>query len=109
MTLMDEQEYRRVVDAALGRISRWVDGLDQDEIDFTSGDGLLTLEFADGTRYVLNRQTAARQLWFAAGARAWHYRWDGTRWVDDRDGHALDAHVADVVADKVGHRLPPLP
>ena len=27
-------------------------------------------------RYVLNRQTATNQMWFAAGASAWHFAFD---------------------------------
>jgi len=40
---------------------------------------LLTIEFPDDARFVLNRQTGASQMWLAAGARAWHYRWDPAR------------------------------
>ena len=58
--------------------------------------------FADGTRYVLNRQAAANQMWFAAGARAWHYDWADGTWVDDRDGHELYANVQRTVVEKLG-------
>jgi CyaY protein len=72
---MDEQAYRRAADACLERVARWLDDLE--EIDVMPGDGLVTLEFEDGTRFVLNRQAAAHQMWLAAGARAWHYAWSG--------------------------------
>ena len=107
---MDRQEYLHLVDACLRDVERWVCGLDEEEVDFATGDGLLTIEFTDGARFVLNRQTPASQMWFAAGARAWHYRWDPARrtWVDDRDGHELYARLAEVVADKLGHPVAPL-
>jgi frataxin-like iron-binding protein CyaY len=46
-------------------------------------------------------------VWFAAGARAWHYNWDeaGARWVDDRDGHALYDNLARVVTEKLGRKV----
>ena len=71
-------------------IEGWLEKFDPDEVDYSVSDGVITIEFADGARYVLNRQTAASQMWFAAGARAWHYDWNEARgaWVDDRDGHA---------------------
>jgi hypothetical protein len=50
-------------------------------------------------------------MWFAAGARAWHYGWDAGRcsWCDDRDGHELFARLGDVVGQKLGVRLAPPP
>jgi frataxin-like iron-binding protein CyaY len=43
-------------------------------------------------------------MWFAAGARAWHYGWspDKKTWLDDRDGHDLYERIAEVVSQKVG-------
>ena len=69
--------------------------------------GIVTMEFEDGARFVLNRQSAARQIWLAAGARAWHYRWDESAgaWVDDRDGHELFGRLAAEVGGKLGIRL----
>jgi CyaY protein len=101
---VDATEYLHLVDACLERVVSWLDSLEVDEVDFSAGDGLLTIEFEDGARFVLNRQTPARQMWFAAGARAWHYDWDPEtgRWVDDRDGHDLHERVAEVVTERLG-------
>jgi CyaY protein len=55
----------------------------------------------------LNRQTATDQMWFAAGARAWHYDWDAAReiWLDDRDGHELFGRIAEVISTKIGRTV----
>ena len=107
MRAMDRQEFLRRADEALERVAASLEDVDPDEIDFALTDGVITLEFADKKRYVLNRQTAADQLWLAAGARAWHYDWDAERaaWVDDRDGHELFARVAEVVSQKLGRSV----
>ena len=67
-------------------------------------DGVVTIEFPGGTKYVLNRQAAANQMWFAAGARAWHYDWNDEKqqWLDDRDGHGLFDKIGEVVSEKIG-------
>jgi CyaY protein len=100
---VDAQHFAQLADACIEQVIRWLDGLDVDAVDFSAGDGLLSIEFEDGTRFVLNRQTAARQMWFAAGTRAWHYDWDAAaeRWADDRDGHDLHARIAEAVAEKL--------
>ena len=104
---MDEQEFLRAADACLERAARWLGDLE--DLDVTAGDGLVTVEFDDGTRFVMNRQSAARQMWLAAGARAWHYGWDAARasWRDDRDGHELFARLGEVVGAKLGVSLEP--
>ena len=102
MTPLDLQEYLQLADACLEHYANALEEFDPDEVDFYSADGVLTLEFADGTRYVLNRQTAASQMWFAAGARAWHYDWSGEAWINDRDGHELGDCVSRSVSEKIG-------
>jgi CyaY protein len=104
---MEQREYLRRADACLARVAAWLEGFDPDELDFATSDGVVTLEFPDKTRYVLNRQAAANQMWFAAGARAWHYGWDDARgtWIDDRDGHELSINLARVVSEKLGRSV----
>ena len=104
---MDEREYLQAAEACLDRAGRWLGDLE--DLDVLTGDGLVAIEFDDGTRFVLNRQAAAQQVWLAAGARAWHYRWDAGRqaWLDDRDGHELFANLRDVVAAKLDAPVPP--
>jgi iron-sulfur cluster assembly protein CyaY len=106
---MDDHEYHLAADACLERVMRWLG--DVEEFDVTASDGLVTVEFEDGTRFVLNRQSAAHQMWLAAGARAWHYGWDVARasWRDDRDGHELFTRIGEVVAEKLGTPLAPPP
>ena len=102
---MDPQEYQRCAETCLRRVAAWLEGFDPDEVDYSVGDGKVTLEFPDGMRFVLNRQGAASQMWFAAVDRAWHYDWDPQRetWVDDRDGRDLYANLADAVGRKLAH------
>ena len=106
---LDDARFRALSDACLAAHADWLASFDPDELDFRSADGVLTLEFGDGTRFVLNRQSATRQMWYAAGARAWHYDWDLARrtWHDDRDGHELAGNVARTVAEKLGRPIEP--
>lgn len=105
---MDKQLYIKRADECLARVSRWLEAFDPDELDYSTTDGVVSLQFPDGVRYVLNRQSAASQMWFAAGAKAWHYNWDDAQqtWVDDRDGHRLLDNAAAVVKKKLGREVP---
>ena len=104
---MDQKDFNRRVDETLSRVERWLETFDPDELDYSTSDGVITIEFADRMRYVLNRQTAASQMWLAAGARAWHYGWDdaNSTWLDDRDGHRLLDNLSRVVSEKLGRSV----
>ncbi|MCC7014073.1 MAG: iron donor protein CyaY [Planctomycetes bacterium] len=104
---MDPMLYHRRVDECLARVAEWLEDFDPDELDYSTTDGVVSLHFADGARYVLNRQSAASQMWFAAGAKAWHYSWDEDlgQWLDDRDRHELFANLVRVVEAKLGRKV----
>ena len=102
---MDRSEFVGLADQCLDLVAGWLEDFDADEVDFETTDGVITIEFPDRTRFVLNRQAAANQMWFAAGARAWHYNWNGTAWCDDRDQHALLGRIQEVISEKLGRGL----
>ena len=104
---MDPHEFSRLSSACIDRVIAWLDAFDPDELDYESADGVVTLEFADRQRFVLNRQAGNHQMWFAAGVRAFHYDWnpETERWLDDRDGHELFEKIAQVVGDKLGRSV----
>ena len=101
---MDTKTFEHLADRCLDSVANWLEDFDPDELDFSTTDGVVVLEFADGVRYVLNRQAGSSQMWFAAGARAWHYDYDADneRWLDDRDGHELFTNVQRAVEEKLG-------
>ena len=104
---MESSEFSKRADACLDQVTDWLEDFDPDELDFAPADGVVTLEFADGMKFVLNRQSAANQMWFAAGARAWHYDWHGEReaWIDDKEGVDLLRRLEEVVSQKLGRAV----
>ena len=104
---MTEPEFQQEAEKYLARVAAWIDRLDDEGIDRSTSDGIVTLEFDDGVKYVMNRQSGSHQMWFAAGARAWHYDWKDGAWCDDRDGHRLDERLAEVITAKLGRPVAP--
>ena len=103
---MDQNEYAQAADACLSAVVDWL--ADVEDLDLVTRDGLVQIEFEDGARYVLNRQGAAKQMWLAAGARAWHYDLDAVtgQWLDDRDRHRLHDRLVELLSAKLGRPLP---
>jgi len=105
---MDRPTFLRLADDVIRRIEDWLEDFDPDEVDFSTADGVLKIQFEGGPTYVLNRQTATNEMWYAAGVRAWHYVLDSESqsWRCDKDGHELFEKIASTVAEYLGRPLP---
>ena len=104
---MDHQQFLKLADVTLNRLADWLEPFDPDEVDFSTTDGVVAIDFPDGKKFILNRQIGNDQMWFAAGVRAHHYNWnaEASEWQDDKDGHELFARVAKVVSQKIGREV----
>lgn len=103
---MDEQEFLKLAEAQMTALEQSLDRLqDQGEVDFdveTKPGGILELEFEDGSKIIVNRHAAAREIWVAARSGGFHFRWDGTNWVGTRDGGELMAAIARCMSEQAG-------
>jgi len=95
---MTESEFEILADAALGALERAFDA-GAPEVDVqTKGSGVLEVEFEDGSKMVINRHGAAREIWVAAKSGGFHFRYDGAEWRDTRSGTELFAAVSKLVS-----------
>ena len=98
---LSDVEYQRETSALLARIEsaadRWLQA-DVIDIDTQRTGGLLELSFPDGSKIVINTQPPLHEVWLAARAGGYHYRWVEGRWLDTRDGSefiaALSQHAS---------------
>jgi CyaY protein len=97
---MTPSEFDSLADAMLERIARAVEESGADCDCEPKGSGVLELEFADGSRIVVNRHSAARQIWVAARSGGYHFRWDGSHWVDTRESGELLAALSKLVSEQ---------
>ena len=99
---MDERQFEALAAQALRAIERALDesGIDAD-IELKEG-GVLELEFGNGSKIIVNRHGAAREIWVAARAGGFHFRWDGAAWRDTRDGGELFAALSKLVSAQSG-------
>ena len=100
---MDEPSYLTLAHAAFERIEDMLEDIDAEDVDFDRAGDVLTLQFKNGKKCIVNTQRPTRQIWLAAGVRAWHFDWDGARWVDDKDKTSeLLATIKIVVKEQSG-------
>ena len=99
---MTESEFETLAGAALAALERAFEASAPDADVQSKGEGLLEIEFDDGSKMVINRHTAAREIWVAAREGGFHFRHDGTAWRDTRDGAELFAAVSALVSQQGG-------
>ena len=106
---MNEAEFLSRSEQALHSIEQALEASGVDA-DFELKDGgVLEIEFADGSKLIVNRHAAAREIWLAARSGGFHFRWDGAAWRDTRDGSELFAALSKLVSAHSGQpvRLKP--
>jgi CyaY protein len=99
---MTESEFEALAGAALAALERAFETAAPDADVQTKGSGVLEIEFEDGSKMVINRHSAAREIWVAAKSGGFHFRHDGTAWRDTRDGMELFAAVSKLASQQAG-------
>jgi CyaY protein len=100
---VDDKTFDALARDELREIEDRLAEVDPDDIEITTSDGILKLQLRDGTTIVINSHRAARQIWMAAVASAWHFDpgADG-KWVAAKSGDELRATITGVVKQRIG-------
>jgi CyaY protein len=102
---MNEQEFMAQADAMLARIEEALDRCGGD-FDYELGaGGVLELSFEDGSKIIVNRHGAAREIWVAARSGGYHFKPEGGRWINTRDGSELLAALARCIEEQSGEAI----
>jgi CyaY protein len=102
---MNESQFEALAGQALEKIERALEASGV-EADFElKGGGILEIEFDDGSKIIINRHGAAREIWVAARSGGFHFRWDGSAWRDTREGGELFAALSRLVSQQGGQSV----
>ena len=98
---MDDKEFEKIAYDELGRIEKSLGTLDG--VDADLADGILTLEFDEGPKVVINSHSAARQIWMAANLAAAHFSYDPktSRWFDSKTGQELWDRLDSILGERL--------
>jgi CyaY protein len=106
---MNESEFEALAGAALEAIERALESVADASgvnLDFELKEGgILEIEFDDGSKIIVNRHGAAREIWVAARSGGFHFRWDGAAWRDTREGSELFAALSRLVSQQGGQSV----
>lgn len=110
---LTDADYHRITAALLAHIEATADRWLQDDvvdIDTQRTGGLLELTLPDRSKVIVNTQPPLHEVWMAARAGGYHYRWDGSAWRDTRDGSEFIESLSRQLGAQAGRalRVPPL-
>jgi CyaY protein len=102
---MDEKEFGRRAAETLRKLDDALRDVDGVESDLAAD--ILTLEFEDGAKFVVNSHSAAQQIWMSANMQAWHFAWDdaGQSWRDTRSKAELFSELGKLVSEKLAQAV----
>ncbi|MBL8405997.1 MAG: iron donor protein CyaY [Dechloromonas sp.] len=102
---MDDKDFNRLADETLARIETALEASGAD-LDFELGaGGVLEIEFADDSKIIVNRHGVNREIWVAARAGGFHFRWDGSAWRDTRDNAELLEKLSGLASQQAGESV----
>jgi CyaY protein len=91
----------RAVESGCDRIN---DGSDAD-IDNQRMGGMVTLTFANRSQIIVNLQKPLHEVWLAARAGGFHFRFIQGRWLDTKDGSEFFATLSRCASEQAGQPL----
>jgi CyaY protein len=103
---MTEQEFETRAGEALRKLEAALrDAADELEVDLEAS--ILTLEFADSSKFLLNSHGASQQIWLSANMAAWHFAWHEptSSWRDTKTGAELFTELGLLVGQKLSQPL----
>lgn len=98
---MTETEFEKKSTDTLLRIEQAIEESGAD-IDFEAAGGILTLEFANGSKIIINKQGAAKQIWVAAKSGGYHYGFVDGQWINDQGGGELMSELSRYISEQSG-------
>ncbi len=107
---MNDAEFLSTYKATLTHIEECVEAAivdDNAEIDYESGNDMLTLTFKTGTVAIVSRQSAIKQLWLAARSGGFHFDYDEDEeeWVCTVNDQSLPDMLKEICLEQGGVRI----
>ena len=105
---MTDTEYMDQAEALLRHIElacdRINDATDAD-IDNQRVGGMITLTFGSGSQIIINLQKPLQEVWMAARAGGFHYRFDGRQWADTKGQGEFLEHLSRFASEQASMAL----
>jgi CyaY protein len=105
---MTDSEYLDRADALLKAVESNCDRINDEsdaDVDNQRVGGMVTLTFANRSQVVINQQKPLHEIWLAARAGGFHYRWIDGQWQDTKGQGEFFAALSSNATVQAGREL----
>jgi CyaY protein len=107
---MTDIDYLDRAEAALKAVELACDRINDEsdvDIDNQRTGGMITLTFGNGTQIIINLQKPLQEIWLAARAGGFHYRYDETQgqWTDTKDASEFFTNLTRCASEQAGQAI----
>jgi CyaY protein len=105
---MTELEYLAHAEAALKMVELACDRINDEtdaDIDNQRTGGMITLSFANRSQIIINLQKPLQEIWMAAKAGGFHYKFHSNQWCDTKDSSEFFAALSRYASAQSGRAL----
>ncbi|WP_041376495.1 iron donor protein CyaY [Polaromonas naphthalenivorans] len=105
---MTDLEYQNQAESVLKAIEKACDRLNDEsdvDIDNQRTGGMITLTFSNRSQIIINLQKPLQEIWMAARAGGFHYKFNGEQWTDTKDASEFFANLSRYASEQAGQPL----
>ncbi len=105
---MTDPEFMDRAEALLSGIESRCDKINDDtdaDIDNQRVGGMITLTFRNGSQIIVNLQKPLHEVWLAARAGGFHYKFDGNHWADTKGNGEFLSNLSRYASEQAGAAL----
>jgi CyaY protein len=103
---MTDSEFLVLAEQTLDHIEAAIEQVVEDsdiDIECSRSGNVLDIEFVDnGSKIIINSQAPMKEMWIAARSGGFHYRRDGERWINTRDGSEFFEALSRMATEQAG-------
>ncbi len=105
---MTDLDYLDRAEALLAAVEACCDRINEEtdaDVDNQRVGGMITLSFEDRSQIIINLQKPLQEVWLAARAGGFHYRFDGQAWRDSKGTGEFFADLSRYASQQAGRPL----
>ncbi|WP_028309923.1 iron donor protein CyaY [Derxia gummosa] len=102
---MSPSEFLALADETLNAIEDAVATLgDTTDVDIeaTRSGNVVTIDIDNGSKIIVNSQEPMQEIWLAAKAGGFHFKWNGNAWIDTRGAGEFFAVLSQHASTQAG-------
>src|SRR5512133_430325 len=105
---MTDSEFMDRAEEVLARIENRCDRINDEteaDVDNQRVGGMVTLTFPNGSQIIVNLQKPLHEIWMAAKAGGFHYKFVGAQWIDTKGQGEFFGNLSRYASEQAGQAL----